>query len=160
METALAVLEGRSQSVEALYRADSTRLWRAVYAFAGDREIASDAVAEAYAQVLRRGDEVRDVQAWTWRAAFRIASGALKSRRSDTPPLADRSADDRYADPDLMAALSRLPTGQRAAIVLFYYLDLPVAEIASRLGTNQLVVRTNLSRGRRRLRDLLGDNDG
>jgi hypothetical protein len=42
-------------SVEALYRADSPRLSRAVYAWAGDAEVASDAVAvaEAYAQVLR-----------------------------------------------------------------------------------------------------------
>jgi hypothetical protein len=30
------------------------RLWRPLYAFAGDAEIASDAVVEAYAQVLRR----------------------------------------------------------------------------------------------------------
>ena len=82
----------------------------------------------------------------------------MKSRSSTAPIAVETHADDRYADPDLMAALSRLPTAQRAAIVLFYYADLPVAEIANRLGTNSLVVRTNLSRGRRRLRDLLGDN--
>ena len=160
METAVAVIEGSTQSVEALYRADSARLWRAVYAFAGDPDVASDAVAEAYAQVLRRGEGVRDVQAWTWRAAFRIAAGVLKSRGSYPQPLADNSIDDRYADPDLLTALARLPSGQRAAIVLFYYADLPVADIADRLGTNRLVIRTNLSRGRRRLRELLGDTNG
>jgi RNA polymerase sigma-70 factor (ECF subfamily) len=68
--------------------------------------------------------------------------------------------EDRYADPDLLAALRDLPDGQRAAIVLFYYADLPVRDIAARLGSNPLVVRTNLSRGRRRLRALLGDRHG
>jgi len=35
-----------------------------------------------------------------------------------------------------------------------------VEKIAERLGSNGLAVRANLSRGRRRLRDLLGDRDG
>ena len=52
------------------------------------------------------------------------------------------------------------PEGQRAAVVLFYYADLPIGRIAERLGSNSLAVRANLSRGRRRLRDLLGDDDG
>src|SRR6478672_7261075 len=53
MDSAIATIEPRD-SVEAVYRADAERLWRAVYAFAGDAEIASDAVAEAFAQVLQR----------------------------------------------------------------------------------------------------------
>lgn len=184
METTLPAIEVRA-SVEALYRADGARLWRAVYAFAGDEEIASDAVAEAYAQVLARGDAVRDAAAWTWRAAFRISAGALKARRSDdrrVQPI-DQAIDaeagrggtgrgdagfggrtpaylDRHGDPDLLAALARLPRNQRAAVVLFYYADLPIRAIADRLGTNALAVRANLSRGRRRLRELLGDRDG
>ena len=52
-----------------------------------------------------------------------------------------------------------VPDGQRAAVVLFYYADLPIGRIAERLGSNSLAVRANLSRGRRRLRDLLGDDD-
>jgi len=64
------------------------------------------------------------------------------------------------ADPDLQAALRQLPEAQRAAVILYYYADLPVGEIAHRLGSNGLAVRANLSRGRRRLRQLLGDDDG
>jgi RNA polymerase sigma-70 factor (ECF subfamily) len=75
------------------------------------------------------------------------------------PATATGSQVDRYADPDLLAALGRLPDGQRAAVVLFYYADLPIAQIAARLGSNGLAVRANLSRGRRRLRQLLGDDD-
>jgi len=160
MESAAAVMEPR-ESVEAVYRADAERLWRAIYAFAGDAELASDAVAEAYAQVLHRGAAVRDPAAWTWRAAFRISAGALKARA--TGPSAATTLDghlDRYSDPDLLTALRRLPEAQRAAVILFYYADLPIREIAARLGSNSLAVRANLSRGRRRLRHLLGDRDG
>src|SRR5262245_7569708 len=160
MDSAVAVLEA-DRTFEALFRSDADRLWRAVYAFAADGDIASDAVAEAYAQVLRRGSAVRDPQAWTWRVAFRIASGALKARRAAGATAAPEAGDysDRYADPDLLEALRKLPESQRSAVVLFYYADLPVSQIADRLGSSSLAVRAHLSRGRRRLRQLLGDDD-
>ena len=160
MESAVAVIDARPD-IEGLYRADGDRLWRAIYAFAGDPEIASDAVAEAYAQLLRRGSAVRDPAAWVWRTAFRVSRGSLKARRQDdhaTRPAGEHI--DSYLDQDLLDAIRQLPDGQRAAVVLFYYADLPIREIAGRLGTNSLAVRANLSRGRRRLRDLLGDRDG
>ena len=124
-------------------------------------EIASDSVAEAYAQLLRRGAAVRDPAAWVWRTAFQVSRGALKTRRRDellasTP----KESADTHIDQDLLTAVRQLPDGQRAAVILYYYADLPVREIADRLGTNSLAVRANLSRGRRRLRDLLGDRDG
>jgi RNA polymerase sigma-70 factor (ECF subfamily) len=136
-------------------------LWRAVYAFAGDADIASDAVAEAYAQLVHRGEAIRDPAAWVWRAAFQISRGALKARRShETVPMTVLNHSDSYADQDLLAAVHQLPEGQRAAVILFYYADLPIRQIADRLGTNSLAVRANLSRGRRRLRLLVGDRDG
>jgi RNA polymerase sigma-70 factor (ECF subfamily) len=160
----VATFAGWQQSIEAVYRADAERLWRALFAYAGDPDVASESVAEAYAQALRRGPAVRDPAAWTWRAAFRIAAGALKIRRdahaSPGEPAASRGQYDHYADPDLLAALRQLPDAQRATVILYYYADLPVRDIAARLGSNGLAVRANLSRGRRRLRDLLGDDDG
>ena len=158
MSTAF-MLADEQVRIETVYRAESERLWRAVYAYCGDQDIASDAVAEAFAQMARRAREVRDPAAWAWRAAFRIAAGSLKVR-GRTPDLEPRleAQPDRYADADLVDALQRLPERQRAAVVLFYYVDLPVSEIARRLGSNGLAVRANLSRGRRRLRELLGDD--
>ena len=160
MDSAVALTK-LHEGVEAVYRADAERLWRAIYAFAGDAEIASDAVAEAYAQVLNRGAAIRDPAAWTWRTAFRISAGALKARAPRDPePATPVEHLDRYGDPDLLSALRQLPDAQRAAVILFYYADLPIRDIAARLGSNSLAVRANLSRGRGRLRQLLGDQDG
>src|SRR6188508_3761260 len=123
MDSTLVVVDAQPD-IEALYRADADRLWRAVFAFAGDAEIASDAVAEAYAQLLRRGAAVRDPAAWVWRAAFQIARGTLKDRRRDTagslPEVDQPDHVDTYADEDLLTAVRLLPEGQRAAVILFY----------------------------------------
>jgi len=159
MDSAVAVVDPQ-EGVEAVYRADAERLWRAIYAFGGDAEIANDAVAEAFAQVLNRGAAVRDPAAWTWRTAFRIAAGAMKARATGEAVQATPvEHSDRYGDPDLLAALRQLPEAQRAAVILFYYADLPIRDIAARLGSNSLAVRANLSRGRGRLRQLLGDRN-
>ena len=39
MDNAVATIEAH-EGVEAVYRADAKRLWRAIFAFAGDAEIA------------------------------------------------------------------------------------------------------------------------
>jgi RNA polymerase sigma-70 factor (ECF subfamily) len=145
--------------LEALYRLDGDRLWRALLAFSGDPDVASDSVAEAYAQALGRGDAITDPQAWVWRAGFRIAAGELKKRRSTTSLIPDMGYLHDEVDMELIDALAQLPARQRAAVVLFYYADASVREIAHRTGTSQLSVRANLSRGRKRLKQILGDHD-
>lgn len=144
--------------VEAVYRQDGGRLWRALYAFAGDEDVASDAVAEAFAQALRRGTAIRDVRSWVWRSAFRLAKGDLK-RGSNLlrGPLPEGAVHDAHPDEQLLDALRELTPQQRAVIVLHYYVDCPVREIARRTGINPLAVRAHLSRGRKHLRVLLGD---
>jgi RNA polymerase sigma-70 factor (ECF subfamily) len=158
MMTVAATANG-IQQIEALYRRDGDRLWRALLAYAGDPEVASDSVAEAFAQAIRRGDAVDDPQAWVWRAGFRIAAGELKKRGSTTSVIPDAGYLDHEVDTELIDALAQLPSGQRAAVVLFYYADASVREIARRTGSSQLAVRANLSRGRKRLKQILGDRD-
>jgi RNA polymerase sigma-70 factor (ECF subfamily) len=152
---------GEQTSIDELYRSDAGRMFRTLYAFCGDTDVASDAVAEAFTQLIRRGASVRDPAGWAWRTAFRITRGVLKDQRLTAagPPVGE-SHTDRYANPDLIAALRQLPDGQRSAVILFYYADLPVGEIARRIGSNGIAVRANLTRGRRRLRQLLGDDHG
>jgi RNA polymerase sigma-70 factor (ECF subfamily) len=147
-----------SGEVEAVYRQDGDRLWRALFAFAGNEDVASDAVAEAFAQALRRGSAIRDVRNWVWRSAFRLAAGDLKRQSSlSRGPLPEGTFHDPHPDEELLAALQGLTPQQRVVIVLHYYADCPVREITRRTGMNQLAVRAHLSRGRKHLRVLLGD---
>jgi RNA polymerase sigma-70 factor (ECF subfamily) len=156
---ALAATVGHT-SIEAIYRQEADRLWRALFAFCADADIASDAVAESFAQAIRRGDAIRDPRAWVWRSGFKIAAGELKRRSRSVHAIPDGSYQDPEADAELLAALSKLSDAQRAAVILHYYADAPVREISRRTGSSQLAVRANLSRGRRRLRQLLGDRHG
>ena len=148
------------RDLEQLYREHGNRLWWALVAFSGDREIASDAESEAFAQALRRGEAIRDPLAWVWRAAFRIAAGELQRRRTVAAPLTDATYELPEPAAHVTEALRQLPAQQRAAVVLHYYADKPIREIAELLGTSSSTVAVHLHRGRNRLRDLLGDDDG
>ena len=70
-----------AERVRLAYEAVHAPLWRAVLAYSGSADVADEAVAEAFAQLLRRGDGVDDPAAWAWRSAFRIAAGELQQRR-------------------------------------------------------------------------------
>jgi DNA-directed RNA polymerase specialized sigma24 family protein len=145
--------------LERLYREEGSRLWRALVAFAGDREVASDAVAEAFAQALRRGGDLRDPQRWIWRAAFRIAAGELKDRRRFGATLVDPGYDMPEPPARLIAGLALLSPNQRAALVLHYYAGYPTKDIARIIGASPATVRVHLSQGRKRLRRILEELD-
>jgi RNA polymerase sigma-70 factor (ECF subfamily) len=146
--------------LERVYREHAARLWRAVLLASGSREVADDAVAEAFAQALRRGRSVRDPAAWVWRVAFRLAAGELKERGR-----VEAFEDDPVAglpDPfiDLWSALARLPLKQRASVVLADYAGWSHREIGKALNSSVSAVGVHVHRARKRLRDLLEDKDG
>jgi RNA polymerase sigma-70 factor (ECF subfamily) len=146
-------------TIERLYREEGRRLWWALMAYSGDQEVTNDAVAEAFAQALGRGPALADPLAWIWRVAFRVAAGELKRRRLTDhrlPEVANRT-EQRAAE--LVSLLRQLPDKQRAAIILHYYADRPVREVAVALRVTPATARVHLHRGRRRLMKLLEDHD-
>jgi RNA polymerase sigma-70 factor (ECF subfamily) len=149
--------------LEVLYREQGARLWRALVAYTGEPEVASDAVAEAFAQALGRGDAIREPIRWVWRAAFRIAAGELKERGRSRPLGSDAADHGTYEMPEpagaLISALLRLSPNQRAALVLHYYGGYAAKDIANILGSSAATVRVHLSQGRKRLRTILEDDD-
>ncbi|MDP9223439.1 MAG: sigma-70 family RNA polymerase sigma factor [Actinomycetota bacterium] len=151
----------QSSTIEGLYRTQGPVMWRSLLAFTASPEVADDALSEAFAQAIARGEELHDAAAWIWRAAFRIAAGELKERRTRFSELGDPEVGYFFPEPLLhvFEALSHLSPNQRAAIVLHDYADRPVAEVAATLGASRATVYVHLSKGRRRLRSLLEDDD-
>ncbi len=160
VERDLAGPESAEDRLERVYREQGDGLWRAVLLASGSREVTDDAVAEAFAQALRRSRSLRDPAAWVWRVAFRIAAGELKERgRVETFP---EEPVTEMPEPfmDLWRALAHLPLKQRSSVVLADYAGWSHREIARALGSTVSAVGVHVHRGRRRLRELLEDEDG
>ena len=155
-----ADVETEHQRLERVYRDEAPRLYRALTGYSGDPEVASDALAEAFAQALSRGGEVSSPQAWVWRAAFRIAAGELQRRRRERPGSPESVGEFPEPIDHVVRALQQISPNQRLAVVLHDYADRPTDEIAAILGASRATVHVHLSQGRRRLRKLLEEADG
>jgi RNA polymerase sigma-70 factor (ECF subfamily) len=148
------------QRFERVYRQEHGRLWRAVYAFVGNADVASDAVSEAFAQCIRRGGDVRDPRAWVWRAAFAIARGDVVERARWTAlPEAEPAAPADSGSDRIMTALSRLSVKQRAVVLLRHYAGYRSREVAALLGMAPATVRVHLARARKSLERALEEID-
>lgn len=156
MESAPVTSDLAVQRVRKVYETDHARLWRSLYAYTGSRSIADDATAEAFAQVLRRGDEVRDVAAWVWRSAYAIARGELQHRSSigGSPP--ERAANHHVDDlAGVMEQLRALTADEREILVLCHGAGWKPRDLAPVLGIPAGTLRVRLHRATRRARELL-----
>jgi RNA polymerase sigma-70 factor (ECF subfamily) len=145
--------------VERTYLEHADRLWHALVLFCADPEVASDSVAEAFAQAIARGEAIHDVDRWVWRSAFNIARADLKRRGGAASMVPELPADVPVDTVDLVRALAELSPKQRASVVLHHYAGYSTKETARIIGSTAAAVGVHLERGRRRLRDLLGDDD-
>lgn len=145
------------EALERVYREHGAQLWRGVYAFSGGRrDVADDAVAEAFARALESGARIRSPLPWLYRVAFRHAAARLRDERGQDALTAELdAAEERAAEPSL-DLLRRLTPQQRAAVFLFYYADLPVADVARATGSTKVAVRVHLHRARQALRRAYG----
>ena len=129
----------------------------------GDWQRAEDLVQTALAKVWRRWPRVAatgDPHAYVRRVLINTATTAAQRRWSREYPTAAPPepvpADRAAADTDLRLALDRLlpmlPPRQRLVLVLRYYEDLPVAEVAEVLGCSVGTVKSQAARALARLR--------
>jgi RNA polymerase sigma-70 factor (ECF subfamily) len=132
----------------------------------GQPDVAEDAVQDALIKVLEDGHRPRRLAAWVTVVAINILRA--RHRRSRAEERATRRMEHAPADdaasgvPERVAvleAVDRLPDGQRVAVLLHYYLDAAVADIATALGVSEGTVKTQLHRGRRALAAVLGEEE-
>lgn len=150
---------------EALFRREFASISRTAFLIVGDWEVAREISQDAFLQVLRHWEKVKDMDSpggWVRRVAIRKA---VRSRRRDTQGRALEHAnvqtlvgEPSIAGLDVHRAVLTLPRRQRAAIVLHYFEDRPVSEIATLLGCGEVTVRTHLARGRQALAERLGED--
>ena len=156
---------------ETVFRAEHDAIVRTAYLVTGDRETAREVAQDAFAELHRHWRKVRGYDkpgAWLRRVAIRRAVRVRRARRpwveaevlAGLPgPVAPASPGAADIDAELLASLRRLSPAQRAAIVLHYFEDLPVTEVAELLGCKPATASVHLHRARVRLAELLGERE-
>lgn len=143
------------------------RLIAHAYRLTGQKEMSRDAAQSAWAEIMRGLPKLRDPRAfpaWAYRITSRSCAkeiGAAVHDRELKTAAANEPADiiAKTAEPSerdtLQAAIRQLPAGERAAIALYHFEELRVAEVAVALDIPVGTVKTRLMNARLKLRAIL-----
>ncbi|HUF01703.1 MAG TPA: RNA polymerase sigma factor [Gaiellaceae bacterium] len=159
---------GSTAAVEVLFDRYWPHVWKAAYAVTADRGLADDAAQEAIEKAfaaLNGFDETRPLGPWLKRIAINRAVDQLRRRRrvevlhdEETtfhPWALGESAEDDVRLWAVSDAVAALGAGKRVVVVLHYWLDLPIDEIAGILGLPVGTVASRLARAKAELRVVL-----
>jgi RNA polymerase sigma-70 factor (ECF subfamily) len=144
----------------------SDRLFAVAHRILRDFDSAGDALQVTLLRIWRDLPTLRDpslVEAWAYRVVVRACHDELRKLRRQAPALHLLAVDGAEEDPaisiadreQLDRAFRTLTVEQRAAIVLQYYRDLTMSEIAEVLQVPVGTVRSRLHYAKRALRSAI-----
>ena len=155
---------------EELYEKYADDVLRVSYFYLGDRQQAEDVTQDVFVRLLTHAPDLENgrEKAWLlkvalnrcrdlWRAAW-VKRVVLGSPAMELTPAPDQM-DDRLEKQELLSAIRRLPADFRDVILLHYYQGYGIAEMAAMLKVPEGTISSRLSRGRKKLEEILKERD-
>lgn len=145
---------------EEIYRSYADELTRYATGLVGPFD-ATDVVTDGCLKAFnaRSWPDVTNRRAYLYRAVFSVAQdhhrSTLSRRLREMKTAKPEAVTPQYVDIDVLRAIDRLSIQQRAAVVLTYWNDLPLEEVADRMGISTGAVKSHLARARKRLQEWL-----
>jgi RNA polymerase sigma-70 factor (ECF subfamily) len=169
---ALAVQKGSESAMNSLVERYYSPVLRYLFRMAGGQQaLAEDMTQETFLRMMRgiaSYQPSRPFKAWLYTIATNIArnyyTAADTKRTENSEEESDYEADAPLPEAALMSsqdaasifnALMKLPEQQRSVVVLFYYEELAQKEISEILSIPVGTVKSRLSNGLRKLREIL-----
>ena len=160
---------------EDVVREHQDAVYGAALRILGDRDLAHDAANQAFVKAYRSiasYDPTRPIRPWLLRIAVneaitigrsrtreraRRAPAAAAANVADATATPERETLDRESREAIRSAVARLPELYRVVVVLRYFNELSVDEVAAATGRSSSTVGVQLLRARQLLRKAMGD---
>lgn len=148
-------------TMRAIYDAQFGRLAGWTTKLVGDPDLAHDLATEAFVKLLRNWSTVREPRAWLYVAAANLVrdhwrkrgreATAYERHEAGAPAHADLAAGDLVTTLTVREAVLELPDRLRMPVLLHYFADLSVAQVASHLGKSEGTIKRDLYDARARM---------
>lgn len=150
---------GKEELVRRILLENYESYYRLAFSYVHQEADAMDIVQEGAYKAMLKADTLREESfagTWVYRIMINEAKEYLrKNRREYAEPDENLAAEEEYRDPDLQEALNSLPEAERTLIILRYFEDKQLAEIAEILQENVSTVKSRLYRTLAKLRERL-----
>ena len=168
MEVVKAPDNNRVEKLTRLVQAYQKTLMNLCYMYLHDRELAKDAVQETFLKAYRAIDTFRGESGentWLTRIALNTCRDMKRSawhihvNRSITPEDISCTAETHLNldSLDLANAIIQLPDKYKEVILLHYYQEMSLADIASIIGVTKSMVSRRMKKAHALLHDVLGE---
>lgn len=152
--------DSEKQYFAALYDTHAKSVYGAALMYLKNREDAEEAVSETFIKVMQVRPSFENdahARAYLMRTVINICKNLLKSAWHsrvvhDEDVLLYMATDE---EKDIMEGILRLPPKYRTALYMHYYEGYKAQEIADMLNVSLSAVLSRLSRGRKKLKDIL-----
>lgn len=140
---------------------DKEKYYRLAYSYVKNEEDALDIIQESIYKAISSLNTIQDPQymkTWFYRIVINTSLDFLRKEKKilvtddETLEFYSPGADDNYQDIDLQRALDDLPPNYRSIVVLRFFEDLKIEEIADVLELNVNTVKTRLYSALKKLR--------
>lgn len=156
-------------AVREVYDAHFGRLVGWTAKLVGDRDLAHDFATEAFIRLIKHWKDVSEPRPWLYTTVANQVRDHWRKRSRESAAY-DKFAAGRPVDLDVASpepdaatrmtvqdAVESLPTRLRMTVLLHYYADLSVAQVARELGKSEGAVKRDLYDGRKLLAAHLKD---
>ena len=132
-------------------------MYRLAYSYVRNEEDALDIVQESVYKAIKNAGKVQQeayIRTWLWRIVMNTAVDLIRSRKNETglEEAGETGKEDTYQDFDTLEALKILEPREKAVIVLRFFEDQKLEDIARTLQENTNTVKTILYRSLKKLR--------
>lgn len=146
-----------SEAVEQEILNSYEKLYRLAFSYVKNEQDAMDVVQDSVYKAMKYAGQVKQkeyIKTWLWRIVMNTAVDAARRRSrfvSDDQVL-EQGREDRYEDTDVLSALDELEERERKVVVLKYFEEWTIKEIADCLQVNQNTVKSILYRALKKLK--------
>ena len=156
-------MRGNKNALEELLVIHSDQLYRTAFLYVGNREDALDVVQETAYKALLAIEQLKNGKfflTWLTKILIRCAFDVTKKKKNEISiekilELSPTQTHQRDEYLDLVNAIGQLNEQYRNAVILFYFQDLPISEVAKIMDVPENTVKTYLHRGKSQLKKLL-----
>lgn len=132
-------------------------MYRLAFTYVKNRDDAMDVVQESACKAIAGADALKSggaSRSWLFRITVNAALDVLRRRGRETAAqeLPETGREDAYRDLDTLRALDTLDERERTVVVLRFFEDLKLQEIADVTGENLNTVKTVLYRSLKKLK--------